>query len=96
MAPHDFPADYYNRTNYYSVLMQGMVDHLYRFTDVYIGWPGWVHDARVFGNSKLYERVENGTLFPNRNPNCDPAYPLLTWLMKPHQDNSNRSPNKCL
>ena len=54
MSPHDFPADYFNRKGWHSILMQGMVDHLYRFSDVYIGWPGRVHDARVLGNSTLY------------------------------------------
>ena len=29
------------------MLIQGLVDANYRFLDVYIGWPGSVHDARV-------------------------------------------------
>ena len=64
MSPRDFPADYFNRKGWHSIIMQGMVDHLYRFTDIYIGWPGRVHDARVFGNSTLYQKGVNGTLFP--------------------------------
>jgi hypothetical protein len=32
---------------------------------IYIGWPGRVHDARVFINSSLYRRGESGRLFPN-------------------------------
>ena len=39
------------------MIMQALVDHMGRFMDVYIGWPGKVHDARVFVNSELY-RVE--------------------------------------
>lgn len=77
-----------------------MVDHLYRFTDIYIGWPGRVHDARVFGNSTLYQKGVNGTLFPEWTKTIaqeeiplvvlgDPAYPLLPWVMKPYIDNGH-------
>ena len=82
--------------------MQGMVDNAGRFTDVYIGWPGRVHDARVFVNSSLYKRAQDGTLFPDcKETICgeeipllvlgDPAYPLLSWLMKAFPDNGSLS-----
>ena len=45
--------------------MQALVDFRGLFMDVYIGWPGKVHDARVFTNSSLYQRGINGTLFPD-------------------------------
>ena len=57
ISPEDFPADYYNCKGWHSILMQGMVNHLGQFMDVYIGWPDRVHDARVFANSTLYRRV---------------------------------------
>ena len=102
MSPQDFPADYFNRKGWHSIIMQGMVDHLYRFTDVCIGWPGRVHDARVLGNSSVYQKGESGKLFPEWRRVIagkevpvlvlgDPAYPLLPWLMKPYIDNSNLS-----
>ena len=65
IRPDDSASDYYNRKGYYSVIMQAMVDHRGLFMDVYIGWPGKVHDARVFVNSSLYQRGESGTLFPD-------------------------------
>ena len=42
------------------------MDHKYCFmiTDVCIGWPGSVHDARVLDNSSLNARAQAGTLFP--------------------------------
>ena len=43
----EYPADYYNRKGWHSILMQGVVDHQGRFIDINIGWPGRVHDARV-------------------------------------------------
>ena len=39
---------------FYSMLLQGVVDADYCFLDVCIGWPGSVHDARVFVHSPLY------------------------------------------
>lgn len=45
--------------------MQALVDHRGHFMDVYIGWPGKVHDARVFANSELYHKGMTGVLFPD-------------------------------
>ena len=72
------------------------------FIDTYIGWPGRVHDARVFVNSSLYKRGQAGTLFPDWKKTIagkdtpllmlgDPAYPLLPWLMKAFPDNGSLS-----
>ena len=55
---------------------------------MYVGWPGQVHDARVFANSSLYRRGQSGTLFPDLKESVagkdvtfvllsDPAYPLV-------------------
>ena len=66
-----------------------MVDHEYRFMNVYAGWPGSVHDARILSNCKLFAIGEAGTLVPNLVRTIsgvpvpvvilgDPAYPLLT------------------
>ena len=63
VSPRECLADYYNRKGWHSILMQGVVNHLGRFTNVYIGWPGRVHDARVFANSALYQKGQSGTLF---------------------------------
>ena len=82
--------------------MQGTVDHQGLFIDVYIGWPGQVHDARVFANSSLYQWGQNKTLFPDWTEQIagrdiplvllgDPAYPLLPWLMKAFPNNGSLS-----
>ena len=74
-------------------------DYLYR--DVVIGWPGSVHDARVFSNSAIFDKGRKGVLFPleaKKEVNgkellpflvADPAYPLLTWVMKGYQIREN-------
>lgn len=100
LAPAENHTDYFNRKGFHSVVMQALVDYRYRFMDIYIGWPGSVHDARVLTNSALFSKGETGTLLPNfsRNINgCnvplvilgDPAYPLLSWLMKGYPESGN-------
>ena len=65
IRPEESASDYYNRKGYYSIIVQALVDHLGLFMDVCIGWPGKVHDARVFVNSSLYQRGRTSTLFPD-------------------------------
>ena len=55
-GPKDNHTDYYNCKRYYFVIVQGLVDHRCCFLDVYIGWPGSVHNAHVFAHSSLYTK----------------------------------------
>ena len=101
VAPQDCQSDYFNRKGWHSIVMQAVVDHAYRFIDVNIGWPGRVHEARIFLNSLLYQKAHSKTLFPSALAKSiegvdvplmligDPAYPLLDWLMKPFQENGS-------
>ena len=56
-APDLNHTDYYNRKGWYSMIVQAIVDHDYLFRDICVGWPGSVHDARVFTNSLIYKQI---------------------------------------
>ena len=96
-APAMSHTDYYNRKGWYSIIVQGVVDHNYLFRNVYCGWPGSMHDAQVLVNSALYRKATSGELLQGNTLTVlsqeipvflvgDSAYPLSTWLMKlfPH------------
>ncbi len=91
--PSKNPVDFINRKGFYSLNVQACVDYSYCFFDVDIRWPGSVHDARVFSNSKINEAMREGmprcpkTIVHGEDavPVCilgDPAYPLLPYLLK--------------
>ena len=44
----DSAIDYFNRKGFYSVVMQALVNNRGVFMDICVGWPGKVHDARIF------------------------------------------------
>ena len=55
-------TDYYNRKGWYSILVQVVVDNDYLFRNINVGWPGSVHDARVFANH-LFLRMQQQDVY---------------------------------
>ena len=90
--------DYINRKDYHSIALQGDVDNNYMFRDVFMGWPGKSHDARIFKNSPLYQECLQRTFLPRtlsrhiQNTSIptlildESAYPLAEFIMKPYAD----------
>ena len=52
-----FGDDFINRKNFPSFNVQATCDQNYTFTGVDVGWPGSVHDARIFQTSELHEVI---------------------------------------
>ena len=57
--PTECPENYVNRKGFHSIILQAVCDHEMFITDVYAGWPGSVHDARVFRWSPLCDYLDN-------------------------------------
>ncbi|XP_070175981.1 uncharacterized protein [Littorina saxatilis] len=84
----DRDDDYINRKGYPSVQLQLVVDHEMVITDMYTGWPGCTHDARVLRNSTFFHDAEAARVFrPGQCILADSAYPLKNWLITPFKQN---------
>ncbi|XP_071652767.1 putative nuclease HARBI1 isoform X1 [Temnothorax longispinosus] len=86
--PREDPDSYINRKQYFSLHIQGTVNHKMQFIDVFIGYPGSVHDARVFKNSSLRNDLHE-LCTDNYFLLGDSAYPCLKELIVPYRDNGH-------
>ncbi|KAJ8669532.1 hypothetical protein QAD02_000791 [Eretmocerus hayati] len=88
------PSDaesYYNRKGFYSIKLQITKRRIRHF---HAGWPGSVHDARMYKNSGVPEilarKNTTGRLLG------DKAYPCTKHLMPPYKDNGHLLPHQKL
>ena len=91
-APQICPENYINRKGFYSIILQAVCDDQMLFTDAYVGWPGSVHDARVFDNSDLLRGIENNPdayVQGNSHIIGDSAYGQSKFMMTPFRDNGH-------
>jgi hypothetical protein len=81
---------YIDRNHNYSLHIQLICDAKRVFTDVFCGFPGSVHDQRVFRNSPVYQFLvsENSNLSQEQHLIGDSAYKLEKFIMTPFRHNN--------
>ncbi|CAM5084431.1 unnamed protein product [Eretmochelys imbricata] len=55
LGPDHQGSRYINHKGYFSMVLQALVDHKGRFTNINVGWLGQVHDSHVFRSSGLFK-----------------------------------------
>ena len=91
-APRENPEQYINRKGFHSIIIQAVCDHQMKFLDCYVGWPGSVHDSRVFSNSDIFFNFSTNPLEYCSDGGFllgDSAYPLSAFLLTPYKDYGN-------
>ena len=77
---------------FHSIQLQAVCDVDLLCIDAFCGFPGTLHDARVFRNSPLFEDARSGPDEPfpgNTHILGDSAYPLQKWLLTPFKNYGN-------
>ena len=96
-TPSEDKECYYNRKKFFSIVLQAICNADLLFLDCFTGYPGSVHDSRVFKSSGIYQKIKANThlMFPdNSHLLGDCAYQLEPWLMTPFRDNGLLSQRK--
>jgi len=61
-TPLALADSYINRKSYASIVLQAVCTPNLQFIDISTGWPGSMHDARIYRRSKLHKFVNAGKL----------------------------------
>lgn len=88
---------YFNFKGFYSIVLMALVDAEYRFIWASVGAPGNTHDSTLLQSTDLWKKIVEGDFIPNVAQKMDNveipplilgdgAFPLRTFLMKPHGD----------
>ena len=70
-----------------SVKIQAVCDSRKLFLDVSVGWPGSMHDARIYNKSLLARVIHEKLAGTNYYILGDSAYSLGVRLLKPYRNN---------
>ena len=95
LTPKEDPLDYYNRKGHHSIVLLVLLDHKYKYMNIFLALPGSCHDACILANSTAFAKGEAGDLVPDKKQLIarvdvpivilgDSAYPLPPWLMNPY------------
>ncbi|XP_052259893.1 putative nuclease HARBI1 isoform X2 [Dreissena polymorpha] len=88
-APKRNEMDFVNRKGYHSVNIQMICDPQFLITDVVVKWPGSVHDSRIFRESSICAKFENGQL--DGLLLGDSGYACRTFLLTPYLHTQTQS-----
>jgi len=93
LAPEHCQNDYLDRNHNHSVNLLAVCDSTKKFTYCFAGYPGSVHDQRVFANSVLGEMIDacSQRHFPSSYYHIvgDSAFQLHQHVMVPYKDTGN-------
>ncbi|KAJ4437797.1 putative nuclease HARBI1 [Periplaneta americana] len=82
--PSNDPDSYLNRKHFHSIQLQVVCDHQRRIRDIFVGFPGSVHDSRVFRVSPLANTLQEKC--QDHYILGDSGYPCLRNLLTPFAD----------
>ena len=71
---------------------KGVCDSNLKFMDISCGWPGSMHDSRIFEMSSLSRVIEEKLRDTNYHLLGDSAYRLGIRLITPYRDNGHLTP----
>jgi len=98
LAPEYCQADYLDRNHNHSVNLMAVCDSAKRFTYCFAGYPGSVHDQRVFSNSALGIMLDAcpSKYIPSNFYHIigDSAFQLHQNLLVPYKDTGNLTPTE--
>lgn len=87
-TPYDDHVSFWSRNKQYSIKVQGVGDYRKILRHVVIGWPGSVHDAKIFRQSKLATHPQE--FFSGMEYlAADSAYTLTERVITPFRSNSS-------
>lgn len=86
-APVISPESYFSRKHHYSVKLQGICDYTGKLRYVTIGYPGSVHDSRIFRECAFSNNI-NHFLSNMEFIAADSAYQLSSHVITPYRRNS--------
>jgi len=87
-APVEDPESYFTRKQRYAIQLQAVCDNAKRLRNIFVGFPGSVHDARVFANSDLGKRTGD-FLSDGEWIGGDSAYPNTHFIVTPFKINAS-------
>ena len=104
IAPIDSAVDYFSRYQQHDFIIQAVVDGRKMFMDFSCGYPGAMHDGRVFRRSNIYRLAEARQILTEPTVHIrgheigpylvgDSAYPCSQYLMKPYPEGT-RDPDE--